>query len=253
MSTARTFARLAPTSLCSPTSPSSGLSLLASSLLLLASTGLVATPALAQDADRSVADGGVYVDGWQLRIDRRAMERGSTADDSRMAMEGDAFRLSVGPAGYFWNPANRASGDYTVMATFEEHAMNAGHPHPYGIFIGGSDLESEMEKLLYCIVYGDGTWVAKTFHGENVTTVAERQPSEAIRRANAEGEATNEIGWRVEDGSATCVINGEDVHTFAASDVVGPDKIDALDGVYGIRVSHNLELTVRDFGLRGGM
>lgn len=247
MSAARTFAHLAPTS------PSSGLSLLASGLLLLASTALVTTPAAAQDEDRSVADGGVHVDGWQLRIDRRPMSNGMTAEDSRMAMEGDAFRLSVGPAGYFWNPANRASGDYTVMATFEEHAMSAGHPHPYGIFIGGSELESDTEKLLYCIVYGNGTWVAKTFHGENVTTVAERQPSDAVQQANAAGEATNEIGWRVEDGTATCVINGQDVHTFAASEVVGPDKLDSLDGVYGIRVSHNLELTVRDFGLRGGM
>jgi len=232
---------------------SATLSVLAPCLLLLGSTAFAPAPASAQDADRSVADGGVYVDGWQLRIDRRATARGMSADDSRMAMEGDAFRLSVGPAGYFWNPANRASGDYAVMATFEEHAMSTGHPHPYGIFIGGSDLESDTEKLLYCIVYGNGTWVAKTFHGENVTTVAERQESGAIQPANDAGEATNEIGWRVEDGSATCVINGQDVHTFAASEVAGPDKLDSLDGVYGIRVSHNLELTVRDFGLRGGM
>lgn len=222
-------------------------------LSLCAALTLLATPALAQDADRSVEDGGVHVDGWDLRIDRRPLSRGMSSDDSRMVEENGDFRLSVGPAGYFWNPANTASGNYEVSATFTEHAMSSDHPHPYGIFIGGSDLESENEKLLYCIVYGNGDYVAKTFHGEEVTTVADRQPSDAVNAAGADGMATNTVGWRVQDGTATCVINGTDVASFSADEVTGPNMLDSLDGIYGIRVSHNLELTVSDFGMTGGM
>lgn len=217
---------------------------------VLAALSLVATPLLAQDADRSVEDGGVHVDGWQVRIDRRAMERGSTGMDSRMAMEGDAFRLSVGPAGIYWNPANTASGSYEVSATFDEHAMSTGHPHPYGIFIGGSDLESDTEKLMYCTVYGDGTFIVRAFDGAEVEAVQDKTPSDAINQADADGEASNEIGWRVADGTATCVVNGTDVASFSTSDV---DSLDSFDGVYGIRVSHNLELTVSGFGMAGGM
>lgn len=223
---------------------------LLAALTLVATPALAPAPALAQDADRSVEDGGVHVDGWQSRIDRRALSRGSTTMDSRMAMEGNGFRLSVGPAGFFWNPANTASGDYEVMATFQEHAMSTDHPHPYGIFIGGRDLESETEKLMYCTVYADGTFIVRGFNGSEVEAVQDKTPNDAINQADDAGEATNEIGWRVADGTATCVVNGTDVASFAAADVA---SLDSFDGVYGIRVSHNVELTVSDFGMAGGM
>lgn len=212
---------------------------------------LMAAPALAQDADRSVEEGGVHVEGWEARIDRRAQSRGMSVEDSRFVREGDALRLSIGPAAIFWNPSNTASGDYTVDATFEEHAMRTSHPHPYGIFIGGRNLESESEELLYCIVYGDGTFAVKTFQGENVTTIRDRGPADAINQAGEDGRATNEIGWRVQGDTASCMVNDTAVASFDASQVTGPDKISSLDGIYGIRVSHNLELTVRDFGMGG--
>lgn len=217
---------------------------------LLVALALLAVPAAAQDADRSV-EGGVQVEGWMNRIDRRPLEQGMTADDSRMTMEGDAFRLSVGPAGNFWNPEHVASGDYEVSATFFEHATNSSHPHPYGLFIGGADLESDTEELLYCIVYGNGDYAVKTFHGENVTAITAREASDAINVANADGEATNEVAWRVSGGTASCVVNGQVVGTYSADDVIGDDKISSFDGVYGIRVSHNVELTVSDYGMEG--
>jgi hypothetical protein len=40
------------------------------------------------------------------------------------------------------------------------------------------------------------------------------------------------------------VVNGTVVKTFSRGEVVGADKIASTDGTYGIRVSHNLELTV---------
>ena len=91
---------------------------------------MVATPAMAQDSDRSVEDGGVKVDGWKARIDRRPIRQGMSITDSRFAREGNAFRLSIGPAGDFWNDSNVARGDYEVKATFQEHAMATSHPHP---------------------------------------------------------------------------------------------------------------------------
>ncbi|MFM8910222.1 MAG: hypothetical protein ACKOH8_06575, partial [Gemmatimonadota bacterium] len=41
-------------------------------------------PALAaQDADRSVKDGGIKVAGWKGRVDRRPLQQGKTINDSR--------------------------------------------------------------------------------------------------------------------------------------------------------------------------
>lgn len=48
---------------------------------------------------------------------------------------------------------------------------------------------------------------------------------------------------------ASCVVNGTEVSSLAQADVVGSDKIESLDGIYGMRVSHNLELTVSGFGV----
>lgn len=210
---------------------------------------VASTTAQAQDADRSVK-GGVQVAGWKARVDRRPMSQGKTVNDSKMVAEGQALRLSVGPAGNFWNPSHVAKGDYTVKATFKEHKMAASHPHSYGIFIGGNDLESDTETLAYCIAYGNGTYAVKTFHGAKVTTLVDREATPALHKADANGESTNEIGWSVKGGKASCVINGTVVKTFDQSELVAPDRLKSLDGNYGIRVSHNLELTVS--GLTAG-
>jgi hypothetical protein len=204
---------------------------------------VVASSAQAQDADRSVK-GGIQVAGWKGRVDRRAATQGKTVNDSKLAQDGSTLRLSVGPAGNFWNPAHTASGDYTVKATFKELKMAASHPHSYGIFIGGSDLESDMETLAYCIAYGNGTYAVKTFHGAKVTTLVDREATPALKKADANGESTNEIGWSVKGGKASCVINGTSVKTFEKSELVAADKLKSLDGGYGLRVSHNLELAV---------
>lgn len=217
------------------------------------STALVFTAALmtaavaplqAQDADRSVANGGIRVAGWQGRIDRRPTSQGKTINDSKFVMENGAYRISAGPAGNFWNPANTATGDFEVMGTFKEHKMASSHPHSFGMFIGGADLSSENETLMYCIVYGNGTYAIKTFHGAKVTTLVNNEASAAINKADANGESTNTVGWRVRGGQASCLINGQVVKTLSAAEYAGADKLTSTNGVYGIRVSHNLELTV---------
>jgi hypothetical protein len=221
----------------------------ARSLPLLAALALLAVSApnaAAQDDDRSVK-GGVQVPGWKARIDRRAMTQGKTVNDSKFASEGSALRLSVGPAGNFWKPEHTAKGDFEVMGTFKEHKMAASHPHSYGIFIGGNDLESDTETLMYCIVYGNGTYSIKTFHGAKVTTLVNAEASPALKKADANGEATNSVAWRVKGGKASCVLNGTVVKTLDASEYAGADKLKSLDGNYGIRVSHNVELTVSGF------
>jgi hypothetical protein len=219
-------------------------------LLVVSVLALTVTSVHAQDADRSVANGGIKVPGWQGRVDRRPLSQGKTVNDSRLVLEGTALRLSVGPAGNFWNTTHTAKGDYEVSASFKEHKMASAHPHSYGIFIGGADLTSDQETLAYCIVYGTGIYSVKMFHGEKVTTLVNMQPSPAIVKANANGEATNVVGWRVAGGKASCVVNGQVVKTFEQSELVGAGKLKALDGTYGLRVSHNVELTVSGLAKR---
>ncbi len=122
--------------------------------------------------------------------------------------------------------------------------MASSHPHSFGMFIGGADLQSDTETLMYCIVYGTGKYSIKTFHGAKVTTLVDGEENAAIHKADANGESTNSVGWRVRDGQASCVINGNVVKTLPRAEFVAADRLTSTDGIYGIRVSHNLELTV---------
>jgi len=213
--------------------------------LLLAALILPGTARAQDDADRSVADGGIKVAGWKGRIDRRALSQGKTINDSRFVTEGRGFRASVGPAGIFWNPANTVSGDYEVMGTFTEHKMTAAHPHSYGIFIGGQGLESDTETLMYCIVYGTGSYAIKTFRGATVSTIVATTAHPAIKKADATtGQAVNTVGWRVRGGQASCVVNGQVVRTLERAQFVAADKLTTTDGIWGIRATHNVEFSV---------
>src|SRR5450755_2790164 len=62
--------------------------------------------------------------------------------DAKLTQEGDSLHVTTGPAVTYWNPANKAAGDYTVKATFTEPKYMGlnDHPHPYGIVVAGNDL-----------------------------------------------------------------------------------------------------------------
>ena len=210
---------------------------------------LLTAPVHAQDADRTVAGGGITAPGWQGKVDAAAAKQGKSVNDSKFVQEGNSLRLTIGPAAVYWNPKNTATGDYTVKATFTEAKPTANHPHPYGIFIGGSNLESEQPSLLYCVAYSDGTFLVRGFSGGQVLTVSKRQPHDAVRKAGADGSVTNEVGWRVKGGRAECLINGTAVAGFDSAEIVGPGKLTSTDGVAGLRVSHNLDVVVSNFGV----
>jgi len=91
----------------------SGLTLAA--LVLL---GASATSACSQETSRTVSDGGISVPGWQGAPDAREASRGATIANAKFVAEGNGFHVTTGPAVTYWNPANVASGDYTVKATF---------------------------------------------------------------------------------------------------------------------------------------
>ena len=124
-----------------------------------------AVPGAQMDPDRVVPGGGIFVTGWQGKIDASSVKAGRTINDSKFSQEGNALHLIIGPAAVYWNPANTASGDYTVKGTFKEPKyMDANsHPHPYGIFIGGNKMGTDQMSLLYCSAYGNGNFIVRGF------------------------------------------------------------------------------------------
>src|SRR5262245_37934050 len=90
----------------------------------------------AQDeGSKAVAGGGISVNGWAGKVDASEEKAGLSLKDAKFASDPKGgFHVTTGPATTYWNLANKASGNYTVSATFyEPEYMNLNtHPHPYG-------------------------------------------------------------------------------------------------------------------------
>jgi hypothetical protein len=203
------------------------------------------------DRDRVIPGGGIFVQGWTGKIDASSARQGRVLNDAKFAQEGDGFHVTTGPATTFWNPANTASGDYTVKATFLEPRFMElnSHPHSYGIVIGGTNMGTDQMSYVYCVAYGDGSALVRGF-GPGVFTLHPTSPNPAVHKAAAVGQpVTQEIAWRVKGGRAECVINGSVVADYDKAQLVAPGKLQSTDGVYGIRFTHNVEAIITGFGM----
>jgi hypothetical protein len=223
----------------------------------LAITAIVAASALlaAQDPDRVIPGGGIAVSGWTGKIDSSSMKQGRTLNDSKFTQEGSTLHVITGPATTFWNPANKASGDYTVKATFTEPKFMElnSHPHSYGIFIGGNDMGTDQMSLVYCVAYGNGQALVRGFGGPSVFTLLRQSPNDAVHKAAGVGQpVTQEIAWHVKGGRAECSINGTVVAGYDKADLVTEGKLRSTDGVFGIRFTHNVEALIAGFGVTKG-
>lgn len=219
------------------------------SALVLSAVALLPTLSTAQaqqgDASKAVAGGGITVAGWAGRIDPNELARGATLAQAKLAKDGDALHVTTGPAVAYWNPSNTASGNYTVKATFKEPQFQGlnGHPHPYGIFIGGNEMGTETQSYLYCAAYGTGNFIVRGFGPAPFQLNGGRgEAAASVNKAAAVGQpVTQEIAMSVKGDKVECAINGTVVATYDKAAVVGPGKLKSTDGIYGIRFAHNTE------------
>jgi len=214
---------------------------------------VVSSVAVAQDASRVVAGGGIKVSGWQGKIDPNEAKQGGKLEGAKLEKVGNDLRVTTGPAVAYWNPSNVAKGNYTVKATFtEEKYMSLNnHPHPYGLFIGGSDMGMEKQSYLYCMAYGDGRFLVRGFNGDSTFRLNGRgEPHAAINKASGVGASvTQEIALSVKGDKIECAVNGQVVGSYDKSAAVGANKLASTDGVYGIRFGHNTDAVVKGLTL----
>ena len=204
----------------------------------------------AQQAEtaRSVAGGGITAAGWAGKVDPNEEKNGQTVNNAKLAMEGKDLHVTTGPATTYWNPANKAAGNYTVKATFTEAKyMNLNdHPHPYGIMIAGNDLGTPQQSYLYCAAYGNGNFIVRGFGPEAFQVNGRRGESNAaVTKAAGPGEPVKqEIAVSVKGDKVECSINGTVVGSYDKATVVTAGKLKSTDGIYGIRFAHNTDAVV---------
>src|ERR1041385_8488868 len=87
--------------------------------------------------------------GWKVREDKSTS---ATDPDGAGAISfvtsGSGFHATNPSAAVYWNPANTATGTYTLKATFTL-MKPSGHNNYYGLVFGGSDLDGPQQKYLY--------------------------------------------------------------------------------------------------------
>jgi hypothetical protein len=211
-------------------------------------SGLSAAQGAQGETSRAITDGGITAPGWQGAVDANEAKAGMTVKNAKLSEEGGVLHVTTGPATAYWNPKNVASGTYTVKATFEDPKyMNLNtHPHPYGIFIAGTDLGTPQASYLYCAAYGNGTFIVRGFGPDPFQMNGRRgEPGPSVNKAAGQGQPVKqEIAMSVTPDAVTCSINGQQVASYPKSEVVGAGKLKSTDGVYGIRFAHNTEGTV---------
>src|ERR1700720_862861 len=177
--------------------------------------------------------------GWKMRVDRSMNASDPDAAGTiKFVTMGSGFHATNPQAAVYWNPANTATGDYTLKGTFTL-MKPSGHNNYYGLVFGGSGLEGPQQSYLYFVIAQNGTWLIKRRDGDATATVFAKTPSDAVKKPDASGKSTNSIEVRVGAGKTDFVVNGEVVHTEPKSGATAK-----TDGIYGIRVHHLLEVQV---------
>jgi hypothetical protein len=175
--------------------------------------------------------------GWRMRVDRSTAASDPDAPGTiKFVQSGAGFHATNPQAAIYWNPANTATGAYTLKGTFTL-MKPSGHTNYYGLVFGGSQLEGAGENYTYFLVAQDGTFLVKKRDGEATSDVVKKTPNGAVKKPGADGKSTNALEVRVGADKVDYVVNGTVVQSTPKSGV-------KTDGTYGIRVNHLLEVQV---------
>lgn len=183
--------------------------------------------------------------GWKVRADHSTSATDPDgAGKITFVTSGSGFHATNPTAAVYWNPADTATGAYTLKGAFTLMKPST-HTNYYGLVFGGSNLDNAQQKYLYFVVAQNGTWLIKNRDGDAATgTIAPKTPSDAVKKPDDTGKSTNELEVRVGADKIDYVVNGQVVHSTPKTGATAN-----TDGIYGIRVNHILEVQIDGFGV----
>jgi len=184
--------------------------------------------------------------GLQVRVDESTSA--SDPDDVpnvQVVAAPNGFEVKTGPAAVVWNPANTATGNYTLKGTFKLNQVSS-HPNYYGLVLGGRDLEGANQNYLYFLVAQNGMYLIKHRMGGMVHDIVDNTAHAAVARMAAGAPAsTNTLEVRAGATNVEFVINGQVVNSTPRTSLAG-----ATDGIWGVRVNHVIpSVTVEGLGV----
>ncbi len=199
-------------------------------LLALALASSFATPLpAAQDFERP--------DGWQVRFD----EPGASEDQLEMFVSmPPGWHVTSGPAAIYWAPEMEASGNYRIemeVFLFEPHQ---GMREAFGFFAGGRELDGDDIEYTYFLIRDGGEFIVKRREGADAPTIRPWTGHDAILGWADRGEgatAKNILAVEAAPDEVRFFVNDAQVAALPRAEV-------AMDGTYGFRVNHMLNLHI---------
>jgi hypothetical protein len=195
-----------------------------------------AAPA-ASDSDHAAAGAGLP-SGYSVVFDHA---NAKASDVSYSEKEPGRWDVTTGPAHILFAPGDTGGSKYSVSATFEQLQAPA-HPEAFGVFVGGSNLDSPKARYTYFLVRGDGSYMVKVRDGANTRTVTDWTAQPSIPKQDASGRGLYGIRMDVSGKTANVSVNGIPISTISGKDV-------PLSGIAGVRINHNLHLVVTPVSL----
>jgi hypothetical protein len=229
----------------------------AAATAVLALGVLAAGPLLAQDHADHAAHHATPIpglaDGWMAHFDAAA---GGGEHAAHAAAEGLVFEemapgwhITTGPSGIFYRHEFRGEGTFSLES--EIHLFDPGERREsFGVFFGGSELhDPELRNYTYFLVRRDGQFMIRERRGADLVDVAPWTPHEAIQGWDTRPEGSmsvpNVLRVDAEADDVIFRVNGTEVARVPRSQV-------AVNGHFGLRVNHNLNLHVTRVGLVDG-
>ena len=174
---------------------------------------------------------------WQVRFD----EPGASEEQLEMFVSmPPGWHVTSGPAAIYWDPEMEASGEYRIemeVFLFEPQGMMR---EAFGFFAGGLDLDGDDIEYTYFLIRDGGEFIVKRREGADAPTVLPWTGHEAILGWADRGDgatAKNILAAEADADEVRFFVNDAQVAALPRSEV-------AMDGMYGFRVNHMLNLHI---------
>jgi hypothetical protein len=188
----------------------------------------LAAPSAGQDLQRP-AD-------WKVRFDDPSATESQLETFVEMP---PGWHVTSGPAAIYYAPGQTAEGDF--RAEMEVYLFDPGsRREAFGIFLGGHDLEGDGQEYTYFLIRNGGQFIVKRREGADAPTILPWKSHEAILSYADRGEdvsVKNVLAVEARGADVRFFVNGQEVASLPRSQV-------AVDGTYGFRVNHGLNLHI---------
>ena len=176
-------------------------------------------------------------DDWTVRFDD---PQATEADLEMFVAMPPGWHVTTGPSAIFWSPDNTASGDF--RAEMEVFLFDPqGRREAFGIFVGGEDLEGPDQEYTYFLIRDGGEYIIKRRVGDRAPTVRPWTEHEAIHGYTDRGDdvsVLNVLTVEARGDTVRFLVNNAEVAALPRSEV-------PVNGVYGFRINHGLNVHVR--------